>query len=457
MKYNYYGKFDIKIRDHYGSNNTAIVFSRLMYWFNKKPEGFYKFKQPCKKHPLYRSGDSWGEELMMSRKILDPIMARLVTYYKTKKAFLLSSDRFKGKIFASYTNHKTNQTHYIIDWKAYSRFIEQIGLTKPKNAPSPSMENVQSSKEAISLASDHSSDVPLGHPLARAHIDHTIQTITSLSNDGKIPTSSPPSSRFTEEEKLISKEMVGIWNASMNDKIVWLPGYVSRLCEALKYHFNGCLKRFKYYCSMMASSAFLKGESLNSKFKAFLFWAIKPEIIQRIINGAYGIKKILSFEQAEQKKISQVIKRIDDEIAIIDHKISQHENEIREGQKKQINEYKQNLTKKEVEKYRRESDEEFKRLYPEEQEIADKDSAFLLNLHFDGPRGYLVRKIKEELGMKAEIVCPPYLATKKYQLLMVKEILLGGNPIDDSMNIMLLEKNNSLYKKYLLTYQKITV
>src|SRR4051812_31201077 len=108
MARNNYLKFDIAVRDYYGSNNTAIAFARLLYWARKQPRGFYKFKQPCKKHPLYKKGDSWGEELGMSRKVLDPIMDRLVNRHLTKREYLRTPDKFNGKMFSSYTNHKTN-------------------------------------------------------------------------------------------------------------------------------------------------------------------------------------------------------------------------------------------------------------------------------------------------------------------------------------------------------------
>ena len=46
-----------------GSATGSIFFSQVLYWFRKngnKP--FYKFNAPCD-HPLYRPGDSWGDEL----------------------------------------------------------------------------------------------------------------------------------------------------------------------------------------------------------------------------------------------------------------------------------------------------------------------------------------------------------------------------------------------------------
>ncbi len=54
----YYVKYHPEIQQALGSEKAAILMDRLEYWFQIKPEGFYKFYEPCK-HPLYRPGDSW--------------------------------------------------------------------------------------------------------------------------------------------------------------------------------------------------------------------------------------------------------------------------------------------------------------------------------------------------------------------------------------------------------------
>ena len=46
-----------------GSTNAAILLGQLIYWHFKAGGEFYKFKEPNEKHPSYKKGDSWCEEL----------------------------------------------------------------------------------------------------------------------------------------------------------------------------------------------------------------------------------------------------------------------------------------------------------------------------------------------------------------------------------------------------------
>ena len=61
-----------------GSVTASILLQQVIYWHNKVGGEFYKFILPCS-HPLYKSGDSWTEELGFSRKEFTTAMKRLET------------------------------------------------------------------------------------------------------------------------------------------------------------------------------------------------------------------------------------------------------------------------------------------------------------------------------------------------------------------------------------------
>lgn len=286
-------KIDIAVRDYYGCNNTAIVFSGMMFWFQIMPDGFYKFKQACKKHPLWRKGDSWGEELGMSRKTLDPILDKLVNKHKTKGEFLKQTDPFKGKMFASYTNHKTSQTYYFMNKEAVDEFLGSLNIKRKEiHPPSPICKGIESKKqEPLVMSQNQPCDVPTVHPLACARLTAiNTQTNTSLVRD--VP--SEVGELAVEEEKLSSKKMIESWNSITQDNVVLYPSMVAKLSKVLKDFFGGCLEAFRKYCESIASSQFLMGKAPNSKFKAFFYWAIKPEVIKSIFQGAYGVKDYIS-------------------------------------------------------------------------------------------------------------------------------------------------------------------
>ena len=90
----------------------GLIRGQLEYWFSKKPQGFYKFLEPCN-HPLYRAGDSWTEELGFSRRVFNAAFDLIGVRYKSKTAFLNAQDKFQGKLYASYHDRKTNKTHFV--------------------------------------------------------------------------------------------------------------------------------------------------------------------------------------------------------------------------------------------------------------------------------------------------------------------------------------------------------
>ena len=56
-----------ELRQLSGSVTASILMQQLDYWFEKKPGGFYKFLEPCENNELYKTGDSWTEELGFSK------------------------------------------------------------------------------------------------------------------------------------------------------------------------------------------------------------------------------------------------------------------------------------------------------------------------------------------------------------------------------------------------------
>lgn len=347
MSKNNYIKFDVAVRNYYGSNNAAMAFARLLYWCNKIPGGFYKFKRPCPRNALYKKGDSWEEELGMSRRELDPVFQRLVSSYRSKNDYLKQTDKFKGKMFVSYRNRKTNQTYYFMNKEAVDAFLNSITKSKSPSLPSPTsnvhegVDNLEPQAKIMALPlSSTAQDVP---PLARAHPPViNIQTNTSLASAVHGEVFDPE----REKEKLSSKKMVEIWNSHAQDKVVWFPSIASRLYRVLVDYFGSCLDTFRKYCLSIASSKFLMGKAPNSKFKAFLFWVIKPEVIKSIIQGAYGVQSLLSKigNESEVDKLEKEYNTIGYEIINAESKVEYSKKEIIEAQDKMIRELKSSIS-----------------------------------------------------------------------------------------------------------------
>ena len=92
----YYVKYYPELKTATGSERTAILVDRLEYWFTIKPDGFYKFYEPCA-HPCYRKGDSWLEEINLYRRAFTRAFDGIGIRYNSKTEFLAASDKFQGK------------------------------------------------------------------------------------------------------------------------------------------------------------------------------------------------------------------------------------------------------------------------------------------------------------------------------------------------------------------------
>lgn len=68
-----------------GSVTATILLQRILWRFERNGrEPFYKFKEPCK-HPAYRVGDSWCEELGFSRAEFDSARSTIAEKCRKKE------------------------------------------------------------------------------------------------------------------------------------------------------------------------------------------------------------------------------------------------------------------------------------------------------------------------------------------------------------------------------------
>jgi hypothetical protein len=100
------------IQKHRSKVITLIV-SQLDYWFSKMGNKFYKFIEPSSNQRSYKEGDSWTEELCVSRKTFTRAFDKIGIRYKSKSSFRESQDKFQGKAYASYYDRQTKQTVFL--------------------------------------------------------------------------------------------------------------------------------------------------------------------------------------------------------------------------------------------------------------------------------------------------------------------------------------------------------
>ena len=104
-----------ELRQLSGSVTASILMQQLDYWFEKKPGGFYKFLEPCENNELYKTGDSWTEELGFSKYEFKTAFEKIGVSYKSKNEFkkaMEKGDPFQGKFYCCYVDKMKYITVY---------------------------------------------------------------------------------------------------------------------------------------------------------------------------------------------------------------------------------------------------------------------------------------------------------------------------------------------------------
>lgn len=267
MKQYNFVKYHPQIDQITGSQQGTLILSALEYWFIKKPDGFYKFMEPCS-HRLYKKGDSWLEEVGLVRKRFARAFEEFGIKYPSRSAFENAEDKFEGKLYASYYDRYTNRTF----------FVRNHDLAKETLNPYFKAKKVDDHKG--DGTSNKSTDSLPHKPLSTGHngrsYKDTKSTTRNLSND-----------KSHAEE--IVKKMIEVWTALVEegrDKIELSSKRIAYLKQAFRDKFDSCLEKWKKYCLEIASRRFLMGE--KTSWRVSLDWALKFTNIQKIFDGHYG-------------------------------------------------------------------------------------------------------------------------------------------------------------------------
>lgn len=270
MKQHNFVKYNPGIDQITGSQQGTLILSALEFWFIKKPEGFYKFMEPCS-HRLYKKGDSWLEEVGLVRKRFARAFEVFGIKYSSRSTFENAKDKFKGKLYASYYDRYTNRTFFIRNHDLVNEKLK--GYFKAKITHSKKID--ESGK--ISTNSLHNKPLSTGH-FGRSYKEPKNTSFELFKNN-------------SHESKEIIQKMVELWTALVEQgrgKIELTNRRIAFLKKALIDKFEGCLEKWKKYCQDIASSRFLMGE-IKTSFRATLDWALKFDVIQKILEGCYGI------------------------------------------------------------------------------------------------------------------------------------------------------------------------
>lgn len=113
----------------------CILMQQLDYWFERYPDGFYKFMESSE-HPRYKPGESWCEELGMSADEFRTAFDKIGTRYKSKSQFEQAEDKFQGKFYCSYLDRRMNLTYYFRNHPHLDKALDAL-IVANKDKPAP--------------------------------------------------------------------------------------------------------------------------------------------------------------------------------------------------------------------------------------------------------------------------------------------------------------------------------
>lgn len=310
-----------------GDKNAAILLDRSLYWSKtKKGERFYKHNAPC---DSFRDGDSWQEELNFSRRDLDGAAKKITNPHKTKGAFDKASDKFEGKLYATYHDRRSNRKYYVLNKVGLVEFLarglERETLSKyvkgimPQHLLedlldslyTPLDSEVDAVLECTKTVPERSVEIVQNVQSNNVLLRNTLQNITTLTRD---PSEAPVDNSREEEVKLRVKKMINTWNSHMNDDVRLWPSHVSRLSNVLQSYFGDSLERWEVYCKRIASHPFYSGKS-SPTYKTYLWEAVKPEFLDANIGESY---------RSDEKDLDSKIKHLSNQLEISKSKEKSH-------------------------------------------------------------------------------------------------------------------------------------
>lgn len=224
-----------------GSVTASLLLAQLEYWFEKTHhKTFYKFLTTCE-DSRYKKGDSWTEELGFSKTEFRNAFSKIGKVYKSKTAYLSSSNKFEGKLYLSYYDRSTNLTYYMRNTRLVNRLLaNQL----------PSVTNTKDYKQKTKSKTQKNT-IPYDQMIALFHnLCPSLEKVTHLTHNLKV-------------------KLTILWNT-------------------LKAKSEDPLELLTKCFKIIENSDFLCGRSTTSNWRALFAWIIQPDKFWLILSGKYN-------------------------------------------------------------------------------------------------------------------------------------------------------------------------
>ena len=332
----------LRIKERFSINVDVVLYllhtpkafrllKNLNFWHEKSGDGFYKF-QENNKNPLCRPGDTWCSQLGVAERSLKRHKQHMIHHYRSKQDFEEAADKFHGKIGATYYDHKLRGNRYIVNpacnlkhlmnflgcLKAQSKAVADrlSGVAPRSDADKNSLKSLENKgfeasphvrvARAASLKKEKTKE--------KTNLERTSQTLLcdldhpdpSIKTDvffkkrkrgGENNKQTQP--EITPDQWKLAQDLQKTWgDCTQSTPYKLTVGFAHKLLHAFKTYAGSIMENWKALCLYCAKNAFLSGRV--SKFRAWLSWVIRPEIIDKIRRAFYGGERP-DWEDHEQK------------------------------------------------------------------------------------------------------------------------------------------------------------
>ena len=273
----------------------AIFLQQLHYWLTSdKSHGFFYEN----KRWVYNTYQDWQEQI----KIVSISTIRRVVKKLEEKDIILCSKLAKKK---------SDQTKsYTINYEALFALIPSLKENKHlSKMNSPTAQNEQFYNKETETTSEInllSEEKPVVEDTPSQQVHVVQEDILSISQNTNTnpdpssdssPTTPPPSNTLASDLLEIWNQTVGQRQGEEGNLLQLTKKRAQYLVAAFKFRFESNLSKWKQFCQQVTSSAFLMGK-VKSTFRASLDWVLKFDIIQRILEGDFGVNKTPCVDEA---------------------------------------------------------------------------------------------------------------------------------------------------------------
>ena len=260
----------------------SLFLQQVHYWMTCNNEEIGKTVDH--RRWIYNSAKEWASQLCLSERQISRIINQL------KEVGILLVDRLSQR--------KSDRTNwYSINYQTLERLLPGLAWHSEETKPISKQDKMSGSfghndrmynketeitSETKPLSTEGGAGIGESFKIQQVHVVEEESLLIDRNSGNK---------------SNLALELLEIWNQTVRkeqgqgESLLQLTKKRAQyLIAAFKYHFESNQLKWKHFCQQVTSSDFLMGK-VKPTFKASLDWVLKFDVIQRILEGDFGVQE----------------------------------------------------------------------------------------------------------------------------------------------------------------------